>query len=570
MLIATALSQLSTLLWLKWTLFRNSLRSSKAVVNRIATVLGMMAALALALILAVTLGVGAYALMSPEIGFETFRGRTAERAAGIPSAEFIFFSFFALCYLFWAILPLSMGANRQFDPGNLLLYPISLRRLFVLDLISEVTSLQAIFAIPAILAIGLGAGLGTRNLFGAMLIALVAIAFGIVLSKWVSTSLSSLLRKKRTRGETLLALIGVVVGLGGAMFGQIAPVVLRHSESLSALRWTPPGSIAFALTDGLRQRGTGGYVLAAAGVIAYTILLLMVTFWLARRAILGGGKRKRKRSTETAKREDDNYAGWDIPLASSALSAIIEKELRYIMRNAQVRMMALMPLILIVIRLMNRRNFDPQNIDGGGGLAADFFTYGHALVVTSGILYVFLILSGLFCNQFAFDGAGMRALVLSPVDRKKILIGKNLAYSLVALTFSIALLFIDHLLFRDVTRGVLLFGSLSFLTFAAMTCVIGNWFSIRFPKAMKFGKRSNVSGVVGLLLIPVIGVLMLPPLAAVAAGFVAGSLLVEYATLGVLAALAIAFYLMVIASQGESLQKRELDILEAVKTADND
>ena len=60
-------------------------------------------------------------------------------------------------------------------------------------------------------------------------------SFGLALSKWISTSVGSLIRKKRTRGETLLALIGVVAGLGGALFGQIAPVLFRHAESISAL-----------------------------------------------------------------------------------------------------------------------------------------------------------------------------------------------------------------------------------------------------------------------------------------------------------------------------------------------
>ena len=64
-------------------------------------------------------------------------------------------------------------------------------------------------------------------------------------------------------------------------------------------------------------------------------------------------------------------------------------------------------------------------------------------------------------------------------------------------------------------------------------------------------------------------VLALPPLAATAAGFVAQSLLVEYVTLAVLAALSIGFYLLVIDSQGESLQRRELEILEAVNDPGN-
>ena len=561
------MSHVSTLLWLKWTLFRNSLRSSKAVAGRIATLLGLAAALVLALIVALSLGFGAYALTSPEIGFQSFRVRSPERSAGIPSADFIFFSVFAMSYLFWAVLPVTMGSTRQFDPGHLLLYPISLRRLFAIDVISEVTSFQAIFAIPAILAIGVGAGLGTGNLAGSMLIALLAIAFGIALSKWVSTSLGSLLRKKRTRGETLLALIGVVFGLGGALFGQIAPSIFRQVESISALRWTPPGAIAFALSSD--QHGTAAYALVVAGLVAYTLVLLVITFWLARRSILGGGKRKRRPATP-AKEKVDNYTGWEVPLVSSALSAIVEKELRYAMRNAQVRMMAFMPLVLLALRFMNQRPFYSDSGAGGGNLAADFITYVQPLMIAIGILYVFLILSGLFCNQFAFESAGMRALVLAPIDRKNILIGKNVATSIVALALSVALIAINHLIFRDVTHEALIFGVLSFFTFAPLISLMGNSISMRFPKAMKFGKRSNVSGVAGLLLIPMIGLLMLPPLAAVAAGFVARSLLVEYVTLGFLAAISIGFYWLMIGSQGETLERKELEVLEVVKSSDND
>ena len=538
--------------------------------NRIATLVGMIAALALALLIAMFLGVAAFALTSPEMGFQAFRERSADSASGIPSAEFIFFSLFALCYLFWALLPLSMGSNRQFDPGNLLLYPISLRRLFAVDLISEVASIQAIFAIPAIFAIGLGVGLGTGSLFKALVVALMAIAFGIALSKWVSTSLGALLRKKRTRGETLLALIGVVAGLGGALLGQIAPAIFRHAEQISMLRWTPPGAIAYGLSEGLQKGGSARYLLALAGLTAYTFILIGMTFWLARRAILGGGKVRRRRPIATSKSRIEDYSGWELPLMTSGLSAIVEKELRYIVRNAQVRMMAFMPLLLIIIRLINQRHFEQGSTGAGGGLAGDFFFYGQGLLVSGGILYVFLVLSGLFCNQFAFENAGMRTLILSPLDRKKILIGKNLANTTVALFLSAAVLAINHLIFRDVTVGALLFGALSFVIFAAMMSMMGNWLSIRFPKAMKFGKRFNVSGVVGVLLIPVIFVLTLPPLASTAAGFVTRSLLVEYVTLGVLAALSIGFYLLIIPSQGESLQQRELNILEAVKVSDGD
>jgi hypothetical protein len=234
-----------------------------------------------------------------------------------------------------------------------------------------------------------------------------------------------------------------------------------------------------------------------------------------------------------------------------------------VMRNAQVRMNTLMPLILIVVRIMNRRRFD-QAGSSSSTFATEFFKYAQGLMATGGMLYVFLILAGLFCNQFAFERGGMRMMILSPVDRKTILLGKNIAISTVALIFSAGLLTVNELVFGDITLGALLFAVLSFLTFVPLMSVMGNWLSVRFPKRMKFGKRLNVSGVVGLLLIPMIVVLALPPLAATAAGYVAQSLLIEYATLAVLAVLAIGFYLLLLNTQGESLRQRELEILEAV------
>lgn len=562
------MAQLNTLIRLKWMLFRNSLRSSKAVVNRIASLLAMATALALGILVAVGLGVAAYALTSPDVGFQTFRAATAGRASEIPSAEFIFFSIFALCYMLWAVLPLSMGSSRQFDPGNLLLYPISLRRLFALDFISEIASLQSVFAIPAIIAIGVGAGVAQGNVVGGMMIALVASTFGIALSKWVATSLGALIRRKQTRGETLLALIGVIAGLGGALFGQIAPLLFRHAESVSALRWTPPGAIAVALTQGLRDGHGMVYALAVGLLSAYAIILIVVTYLLAHRAVLGGGKTKRVRQSTSSLHLNEDYSGWQIPLLSTPVSAIVEKEFHYLMRNAQVRMMTLMPLILIVVRLMNKRRFG-RGSAAGSSFAADFFTYGHGLMATSGVLYVFLILAGIFCNQFAFEHAGMRTLILSPVDRKSILIGKNLAITTIALIFSAGLLLVNEAVFRDLTLSSLLFAALSFFTFAPLMSVMGNWLSVRFPKRMKFGKRLNVSGAVGLLLIPMIIVLALPPLASAAAGYVAQNLLVEYVTLALLAVLAWGFYLLVIRSQGDSLQQRELELLEAVNDPGN-
>ena len=561
------MSQLSTLLWLKWKLFRNSLRSSKAVANRVASVLGMLAALALAMVIALGLGLAAFTLTSPTIMVHATSNRA--RPGGLPSPEIIFFSIFAFAYLMWATLPLSIGSNRQFEPGRLLMYPISLQKLFAIDFISELTNLQSIFAIPAIIAMCVGAGLGSGMLGLGLIATIPTIILGMALSKWLSTAVSSLTRRRRTRGETLLALIGVGAGLGGAMVGQFAPALLRNAESFRGLGWTPPGAAAAALTSGLRPGATGDYLSALATLTGYSLLLIAATYWVAHRSVLGGGGRRRSASATTVVKTEV-YTGWELPLVSPQLSAVIEKELRYVMRNAQLRMMVLMPLILIVIRLVNTNRLGSAVPRGTKTFTSDFLFYSEGLMASVGVLYVFLILTGLSCNHFAFEEGGMRTLILSPVDRRTILVGKNIALTVVALLFSATLLVINQLVFRDPTLRGLVFVSLCFITFAATMSIIGNWLSIRFPKRMKFGKRLNVSGVGGLLILPLLILLATPPFVSAAAGYLTQSLVIEYATLALFATLWVCSYLLLIDLQGRALQRREVEILEAVREPTDD
>lgn len=556
------MSQLRTLIWLKWVLFRNSLRRSKAVLNRVASALAITAAVLLSLLVAAGLGAGAYALTLPGSGLESQNLIAAHGGPDefVPSAEFIFFSILSLIYLLWGTLPLSIGSGRQFDPGNLLLYPISLRKLFALDFLSEIVTLQSLFAIPSLLAMGIGAGLATGKILFGVLASLAAIAFGLALTKWVATTVGVLLRRKRTRGESVVAFIGVFAGLGGALFGQLAPVIFRHADSIVFLRWTPPGAVALALTEGLNSERGLEFILAVILLLCYTLGLVAFTYWLARRSVLGTGRSKRKQRPPS--REQTSYTSWSFPLLSPQVSAVVEKEIRYGLRNAQLRMMMLMPLVLVVFRFMNTRRFG--NTSGGSPASSDFFEYADGLMATLGMLYVFMILSGLFCNQFAFDHAGMRTIILSPVERRHVLLGKNIAFSLIAFVFCAGLLIVNELIFRDLTGWSLLFAALSFVGFAALMSLLGNWLSIHFPKRMKFGKRLNVSGMVGLLLIPLVLLMSLLPIAATAAGYVTQSRLIQYVTLAILAALSVVFYLLWLPSQGEALQKRELEIHEAV------
>jgi hypothetical protein len=550
------MSQLLTLIWLKWRLMRNSLRSSKAIFNRVASILGMLVALALSLMVALILGVVAYALSQPDTLAQAFR-RTATSA--LPNAEFIIFSIVGFIYLMWATVPLSIGGSKQFDAGKLLMYPITLRKLFAVDFVSELTTLHSVFAVPAILAICIGVGLGKGNLTAALIAAIPMLLFGVALSKWLSTTIGSLVRRKRARGETIVALIGAIVGLTAAVAGQIAPILFEHAESLRSLRWTPPGAAAFILI-GEEANDPIVYLVAFVTLSAYAVALIVATYWIARRAALGV-EGKRKQRVEVGRGTTAAYSGWQLPLISAELSAIIEKEMRYAMRNAQIRMLALMPLILIVVRAINSRRWGT----GRPPASEDFLTYGSGLIATGGVLYVFVILAGLSCNLFAFEKDGMRTLILSPVDRRMILLGKNIAVAVLALVFSTILLILNTIVFRDLTASTLLFIVLSFVIFAAISSTIGNWLSIHFPKRMRFGKRMNVSGVAGFLVIPMIIVLATPPLLAALVGYFSRNLYYQYLALLGLALISVGLYSLIIDFHGRSLAKREINILEAVR-----
>jgi hypothetical protein len=562
-------AQLGALVWLKWRLFLNAMRSRRGAANRFASILGTLAALAFSLLIATGFGFGAYFV----IANRSSGGRRAtvalarDMTTGVSVEALLFlFLFMSMIYLMWAFVPLSLGGGEHFEPGRLLLYPIHLRKLFLIDLLSELTSLASIFAAPSVFAIALGAGLARGQVAGALVVAACATLFGVALAKLLSTGVGALMQRKRTRGEAVLAFLGILGALSGVALGQAEHLFGRLTSFPAALRFTPPGAVAVALTV---PNVNANYALSLAVLLAYTLLLTTLTYRIARSALRGGGAKRRRKAAATAASEplqgagrvDAKAGGWRLPFGSEELSAIFEKELRYALRNAQLRTMAVMPIILsLSLRMLGTRR-------GGAAVAllpASLAPYMEGGGAALSVLYTFLITSALSANLFGYESGGMRAYVLAPVARSKILLGKNLAMLAVSFVGAVAVTFVNALIYRDLTPRAVLFTALSFVFFAAATATIGNLFSISFPKRLKYGKRMNASGVAGLLLLPVFLCIAAAPALAVFGGYAAESLPVEYAILAAFAIAGVAVYFLSLKAQGRWLARRELDILEAV------
>jgi hypothetical protein len=116
-------------------------------VNQAASIFGMFIGLAIALGIAIGLGFASYFLSKPGAMTEAFRRGASREGFPIESAEFIFFSILAFVYLMWATVPLSIGGGKQFDAGRMLMYPISLRKLFAIDFLRDHCD-QSVFTIP--------------------------------------------------------------------------------------------------------------------------------------------------------------------------------------------------------------------------------------------------------------------------------------------------------------------------------------------------------------------------------------------------------------------------------------
>ena len=111
-----------------------------------------------------------------------------------------------------------------------------------------------------------------------------------------------------------------------------------------------------------------------------------------------------------------------LPWLTEEASAITLASFRSLTRAPEARILFLSPVFMVLIfgSMILRGNTDPPELL-------------RPLMATGGIAMILLVLSQLAGNQFGFDRNGFRTYVLSPTERRNILIGKNLALAPIAL-----------------------------------------------------------------------------------------------------------------------------------------
>lgn len=255
---------------------------------------------------------------------------------------------------------------------------------------------------------------------------------------------------------------------------------------------------------------------------------------------------------------------WRLPWVGEHVSAVATAGLRSLLRAPEAKMAFLAPLIMVVV-------FGGIMVTGGGeqsALLRPLMAYGV------GGMVLFVAGVQLMGNQFGYDRTGFRAYVLSPMPRRDILLGKNLAVAPLVLglgLFGFVIVGAVYPMRIDHYPAVLA----QMLTTYLILCMVANVLAIVTPIPLAAGSLQPAQIKAGAVLLQLLVMLCLPVLLLPAvAPYGLEVLLAETDTVKgvpislplslVVLGLVVLVYRWAIRRQGDWLASREQKILEVV------
>ncbi len=262
-----------------------------------------------------------------------------------------------------------------------------------------------------------------------------------------------------------------------------------------------------------------------------------------------------------------NMVEWSWPLVSKPVAAIAWTTLRSLLRAPEVKMLILGPLIMLILYCgMVLPSQGAQEITG---MNRSFFPMAIVGLSIMG-------LGQLSHNCFGLDRAGFRAYVLSATARYQILLGKNLALVPLVLGLTLPLLIIVQVI-APAPWTHFLATLLEIPAVYLVMSLLGNLNSIVCPICLASGslKAANSKGITilvqfvfGMATLTVLSLVTVLPIGLeflfVFLGWLSSAVPVALILAILELTLSILLYRVVIRWQGELLQAREWQILEAV------
>jgi ABC-2 type transport system permease protein len=577
--------QLRTILWLRWRLTRNQWQRSGGF----------------GAVLAIIVAVGAVVL-----GGMSFVGALFGAARGLGEAQpqvvmGIWFGVTAAFLLFWVIgLMAELQRAETIDLQRLMHLPVGLGQMFVINYVASLLALSIILIVPAMT--GLAIGLSWSR--GAAMLLLLPLGWSMVfmITAWTYCLrgwLASMMTNPRRRRAIIMG-----ITLGFILTAQLPNLYFnvlgrddrpqrrsgatdeeaqrerelrratqreRFAKLIEAQRYIPPLWLPYGALALAEQRilpallGTLGC--AGLGVIglrrAYRSTLRFYQGETGGRA----GARVAEAVTAASIAPGKGTRNWlelRPPVIPEQAAVVALGALRSMLRAPEVKMAwgtAFIVTVILGASLLFRS-------------APRMPEAAKPFVVVLAMSFSLFMLVQFFGNQFGYDRQGFRAFVLSPVDRRLILLGKNLATWPVGGSFGLLLLGL-MVFWLNISLMIAAAALLQLATLLLLASLAGNLLSILVPFRIELGsmkptKMPALAMVVMVLcqfLFPVITLpVCVPPLAEYLWLRVGGSAFVpvNFLLSLLLAALAATLYWQTLGPLGRLLERREIRILNTV------
>ncbi len=467
-------AQVATIAELRWRMFVNSLRTKRGKME-----------LASRIIVTTAFAVGGFGGLAAATGVSWFLVSQGK-------AEFLA-ALYWMVFLFWQVFPVMATAfTNNPDSSELLRFPLAYRSYFLIRLAYG-------FFDPA-------SALGTCFLFGSLLGITVArpalfpwafvvifsfVIFNLVLMQMIFAWLERWLAQRRTR-----EILGILFILTMLSFQMIGPAIERFGkgphpqlgravEVSARVQGTLPPGLA---SDAIAQASHSHAFVGVTSLLLLWILTLAVgsLLDLRIRAQFRGENLSEAAARPVVKQAQSLQVGWNLPVFSSSVAAVFEKEMRYLARSGPMLLTLVMPIFMLLIFRFGAMNSLRHS---------SVFSRTPDMAFPGAAAYALLVLTNLVYNSFGGDGGGMQFFYASPVRFREILLGKNLTHAgiliantLLALIAVTYLYGAPHLAVTIATVAGLLFATP--LNFSA-----GNLLSMYSPRKRDFSTfgRQNVS-----------------------------------------------------------------------------
>ena len=452
-----------------------------------------------------------------------------------------------LFLFFWFVaLVNELQRSEIIDFRKMLFLPISLPMVFVFNYIASLfTPALILFALPMTgLCLGLTVHLGARMLAGIVL----AIAFYLMLASWTyyARGILAILMENKRRRRLVLTLLPMVLVLAAQAPNIITHVFIkprteamrRAAEQMSKSVSNSDTSVLRTQMDPKRLERTVGlanlaipvgwlpyglYALAqerhaAAGACFLGLgLLTGLGLGLGFRSTWRyyiGAERIRKRApaeTDTAtvgpNSDSDRPRALitrSLPFLDDDTAAMTLAGFITYLRLPNIYLMFIMPMIFGLGFLL----FYAPNVAHG----VSPFSRNLAPVLVT--IWPFVNFGMILFNVFGADREGFRALILLPTERRKYLLGKNLALFPIVCSLSFIFLCVSALILR-LGPAVLLISLIQIVQLYLLFCTVGNFMSLYLPYRLRWeGLRNmenrSVNFLGALISMALLAVVMLP------------------------------------------------------------